>query len=609
MKKKTNITTVYIIAIITLLSGCRKEYFDTQPDNFVTIDKVFSNRGQTERWLAGLYSFIPDHWNIDNFVYVFSTTTDELDAGNWNTPLINSGALNAVNTPSRFTSYYQNIRLASIFLENVDRNTEILALDNGRDLIKQYKGEAQFLRAYYYWLMMKELGPVVIVPLKSISPTDDLQIPRSSWDECVEFVLKEIREAKNNLPVDNYLPGSTAELDKAQTGRINKIIAAAVESQILLYHASPLYNGNTDMGDFRNLDGKHLINQVYDRDRWVVAAEAAKAAIDIAEIQGRALYQVNDPNLFRAAFLSCRDLFWNGCKTEGIWLRPQSGYELWERTSAPRSIQGTAFNGHAVVQRLVDDFRMNDGSSINANANYRENEYTTMASPYYVAGTNSMYTNREARFYVDVTFNGAVNPGVAKAGAENARVEFFNTGSSGKAGAPRDWPKTGYTARKNIPPTYSKDPYSSIGRPTMVIRLAELYLNYAEALNEADPTNPDILRYLNRVRTRGGLPEIQTVDQVRLRDEIRLERRIELCFEGHRYFDVRRWKIADKPGSDQGGVFYGMNMDAGTSLSDPAFHIRTVAFSRAAWQRRFYFLPYGQNEMDRNKSLVQFPGY
>ena len=145
----------------------------------------------------------------------------------------------------------------------------------------------------------------------------------------------------------------------------------------------------------------------------------------------------------------------------------------------------------------------------------------------------------------------------------------------------------------------------------MLIRLAELYLNYAEALNESPSGDRnEMLTYLNRVRSRAGLSNLADLGQVEMRKQIRLERRIELCFEaGNRYFDVRRWKVADQPGYNQGGDFFGMNMSAGTSLSDPAFHVRTKAFTRTPWQRRMYFLPYGQDEMDRNKALVQFPGY
>lgn len=608
---KSHIKNTFFIAaaIVTLLAGgCSKDYFDIQPDNLVSVDEIFANRGQTERWWAGLFTNIPDIWD-QPYNFTYSITSDEMDASNWTNPGINSGAINADGTPSNFTALYERIRLCSIFLERIDGNQEIQSLENGSQLIQYYKGDARFLRAYYYWLMMKQLGPVVIAPLKPAEPEDDFQIPRSSWDECVNFVIGQIDSAILDLPVDHYIGGTTT-VDGTQVGRINQMIALAVKSQILLYHASPLYNGNTELADFRNLDGKQLFNQSYDASRWQTAAQASKQAIDLAEGQGKKLFKVSNADPFRAAFLSVRNLYWDGWSSEGIWLRPSSAITDWESSTAPRSTQGTAYNGLAATQELVDDYRMSDGTSIDGNSMYREDKYVTEASSYYVAGTNIMYTAREPRFYANITFNGSVNPAVAKTGANNARVEFFNTGTSGKAGAPRDWPKTGYTARKNIHPTFSIDPAVNVSRPAMLIRLAELYLNYAEALNESDPGNAAILTYLNAVRTRAGLPALAAgLSQSEMRKQIRLERRIELCFEGHRYFDVRRWKIPAQADSHQGGAFYGMNMDAGTSLSDPAFHTRVIAFTRTTWQRRYYFMPYGQNEMDRNKQLVQFPGY
>ncbi|UKJ08484.1 RagB/SusD family nutrient uptake outer membrane protein [Solitalea lacus] len=612
--KKILIKASFVFALsaaLTTITGCRKDFFDTVPDDIVKTEEVFTNRAQTERWLAGIYSSVPDIWDI-RYTYLYPLMSDESDASQWISPLINSGAIDPNNSPVKFEEYYEKIRLATILLENIDKNQEIASAANGDKIINQYKAEARFLRAYYYWLMMKELGPIAIAPLHSVKPDENLQIPRSSWDECVSFVLSEIALAKQDLPLLNYRYGEST-VDPLQTGRINKLIALAIESQIKLYHASPLFNGNTELADFKNLDGKQLFNQTYDASRWSQAAEAAKAAIDAAEGAGKSLYKVTNSDPFRAAFLSCRDLYWDGVKTEGIWLRPQTNMWLYEAHVAPRSTEGTGWNGLSVVQSLVDDFRMKDGSSITGNPSYNENTYAAAGNQYYVSGTNTMYTNREPRFYAYVTFNGAVNPCIAKASTgsiNNSRVEFFNTGNSGKAGHPRDFPKTGYVIRKNLNPSFSINS-SALYRPTMIIRLAELYLNYAEALNEANPGHADILIYLNKVRTRAGLPALTgTISQDQMREELRLERRIELCFEaGHRYFDVRRWKIADKPGSNQGGQFFGMNIEKGTFLSDPAFHTRTVAFTRAAWQRKFYFMPMAQWEMDRNKQLVQFPGY
>lgn len=609
-----------VCCLLLITAGCKKSYFDTVPDDIIKVDDIFKSRVQSEQWLAGLYGSLPDIWAIHPAkTYLYSLMCDELDASQWGNPTANTGSMTASANNLSGKGYYEKIRLATTFLLKIDGNQEIKVLPNGPQLIQQYKGEARFLRAYYYWIMMKEMGPVVIVNPNVIAETSNTnQIPRSTWDSCVTFVLTEMEQAKSDVQMNDYTVGTT-DISALQTGRINKIIVAAVESQIQLYHASPLFNGNTELADFKNLDGKILFNQTYDASRWQKAADAAKAAIDVAEANGKALYKVADADPFKAAFLSCRNLFWDGAKTEGVWLMPRSAYLLgstadgWEVNASPRSIQGGGYNGMGVVQNLVDDFRMSDGKDITSSSTYNENTYNAPATTYYVAGTNTMYTNREPRFYVDITFNGAVNPAVtaANVGAtNNSRVEFFKTGSSGVGGNARNCPKTGYTARKNINPTFFVGGTITY-RPAMVIRLAELYLNYAEALNESSTGDRTaMLTYLNRVRNRGGLPSLADLGQAEMRKQIRLERRIELCFEtGNRYFDVRRWKVPNQQGFNQGGDFYGMNMNAGASLSDPAYHVRTKAFNRTVWDRRMYFLPYGQDEMDRNKQLVQFPGY
>src|SRR5690606_36476879 len=202
------------------------------------------------------------------------------------------------------------------------------------------------------------------------------------------------------------------------------MIVEALKSQILLYHTSQLYNGNKDYANFKNNDGTVLFNQTYDASRWEKAAIAAKAAIDLAETHGKKLYKVQDPDPFRAAFLSSRDLYWNGWRTEGIWMRPSSATRNWELRTAPRAIAGTAYNYMGVTQELVDDFRMVTGLSIQQDPSYKEEGFTTVGNAYYVAGTSKMYEGPEPRFYTFVTFNGSVIPGAPKAGM--TRVEFYN---------------------------------------------------------------------------------------------------------------------------------------------------------------------------------------
>ena len=590
-----------MIGVSCSITSCNDDFFDAQPDNLLNIKSIFSNRVQTENYWGALYAEIPDIWS-QPYNFYYSAITDEIDASNWvdgNLDNFNSGAISSDNVPNPYLLQYRKIRQCGIFINNVDNCLELKQAENGQLLIKQYKAEAKFLRAYYYWAAMKTLGPITILPLNSDEDSGNFQIARSSWDECVAFILKEMEEAAVDMPED---------YDDTQMGRINKMIVEAVKSEITLFSASPLYNGNAALSNWKNLDGKQLINPQFDAGKWKVAADQAKAAIEIAERNGKALFVKEGADQFTSGFLSTRDVFWDGYRTEGIWIRSVSDRYQWESSAAPRAIAGTPYNGIGVVQELVDDFRMANGETIGASNTYNENTYVKDRSAYFAAGTNTMYTNREPRFYAYITFNGSMVPGEPKAGIN--RVEFYASGNSGKNGAPRDWPKTGYTARKNIHPTFSFYPEVAVARPAMLIRLSELYLNYAEALNEHQPGHADILTYLNAVRTRAGLPKIATgLSQEQMREEIRKERRVELCFEGKRFFDVRRWKMVDKKGYQQGGNFHGMDMSKGNSLSSPDFHKRIVAIKRAPWNDRYYFLPWGQAEIDRNKQLVQAPGY
>ena len=597
------------LKFLALLAGmslftqsCNDDFFDAQPDNLLNIESIFSNRSQTENYWGSLYNESPDIWN-QPYSFYYSAITDEIDASNWVDGTLNnfnSGAISSDNVPTPYVRIYRKIRQCGIFINNVDKCQELRDAENGETLIKQYKAEAKYLRAYYYWLMMKSFGPVVILPVNEEEAAgDNYQIPRSSWDECVAFIIKEMDEAAADMPDEHT---------DTQLGRIGKIVVEAVKSEITLFTASPLYNGNSDLANWRNPDGKQLISSTFDASKWQKAATAAKSAIDFAEKNGKSLFVKNGKDDFETAFLSTRNVYWEGYQTEGVWIRPSTNRYQWETHAAPRAVTGTPYNGLALVQELVDDFRMANGQSIHQSSSYNENTYVQESTPYYVEGTNNMYVNREPRFYSSVTFNGSIIPGAAKAGM--TRVEFYPSGNSGRNGAPRDWPKTGYTARKNIHPTYSLNPSVAVNRAAMLIRLSELYLNYAEALNEYQPNHPDITTYLNKVRNRAGLPNIATgLSQARMRQEIRLERRIELAFEGKRYFDVRRWKVADAEGYKQGGNFYGMDMTKGSSLSDPNFHKRVVAVRRAEWNDRFYFMPWHQMEIDRNKQLVQVPGY
>lgn len=604
----------YITLLITaaiLVTGCKKGFFDGAPKDLQTIEMVFQNKLETEAWLAGVYNRLPDVWGDANVSgRGLAELSDELELRS--PSIIGAGNLTSQSSINSYTGYYQAIRLANIFMANVNNSkTNLLKEPNGEELIRQYTGEARFLRANYYWMLIRLYGPVVLVGDKIAGVDDDFQLPRNTWSECIEYILSEMDSARALVPDKHVVPSSGAD-DLSQTGRITKLIVDAVKSQVMLYDASPLFNGNNEFAGFKNTDGKQLMNLTADAGKWAKAAEAAKAAIDYAEASGKKLYKVTNADPFLAAVNSLRGLFLTGWSDEGIWIRTNTGYSVWEEDAAPRAANGTKTNAVlSVPQEMVDKYRMINGKNINeSGSNYAETGFTNTAKAgFYVSGTSNMYVNREPRFYVNVTFNGSTVPFVPKTGV--TRVEFWPTGNSGNAnGSQTMFPKTGYLVRKNT--NVSRNLQTNAGnvvRPAMYIRLAELYLNYAEALNESAPGHADILTYLNAVRVRGGIPPIAAgLDQAAMRAIIQRERCIELAYEGHRFYDIRRWKIANQPEGRQGGEFHGMNVLTGTGLGDVAYYERTRTSTRI-WYDRYNLLPLPQSEVNKNLKMVQTIGY
>lgn len=615
---KTNIYTTSIMFLLlgaaTLVpTGCSKGYFDAVPKDLVDVNAIFKNKTETENWLAGIYGKMLDPYGTGaGSARYFAAWCEELDL---NTPSAQAtNALSPVTAVNIWTANYQGIRLANIFMANVENPaSNILDEPNGTALVQQYKGEARFLRAYFYWTLMKLYGPVVLVGDKIGEVDDNYQQPRNTWTECINYVLSEMDAAKEMVP-ERHVVAATGADDLSQMGRITKLIIEAVKSQVMLYDASPLFNGNAGMANFKNKDGQALMNTSYDAARWAKAATASKEAIDHAIAFGKKIFKATPVNAdpFIAAFNSHRDLHLTGWSDEGIWIRTTTAYQTWEVDAAPRAANGTTTNSNLTPpQQMVDFYRMSNGKAINeTGSGYADTGFTNTAkSGFYVAKTSNMYVGREPRFYNAITFNGATVPFVAKTG--QTHVQFWPAGNSGNGGGSEvRYPRTGYLVRKNTNPARNlSNNAGNVVRPAMYIRLGELYLNYAEALNESSPGHPDILVYLNAIRTRGGIPALADgLTQEEMRKQIRLERCIELAYEGHRFYDVRRWKIASEPEGRQGGEFTGMNVLTGNSLSDPAYYVRTRTSTRA-WDDRFYLFPLPQSELNRNTKMVQPPGY
>lgn len=463
------------------------------------------------------------------------------------------------------------------------------------------KANTLFMRAYYHYLLFEQYGPIPILD-RVLAPTDDLDLPRKSVDEVLAFIDKELTNAAILLP-------QSAITDEQYLANPTKGVALAVKAKLWMYAASPLLNGGyTPALSLMNPDGKRLF-PAKDPTKWTKAVNALKEFIDFAEQGNYELYKAYtngalDPEK------SVYDLF-QVYNKEIIWATSKNGYggmdgDQLDRRSTPRS-EPNGLGSTGVLQELVDDFYMKDGLPITdavflpASPLYLE----TGKSAYNGVDVSNMYLNREPRFYNTVFFAGR------KWHISNREINFFVGSPNDRSGQSTI---SGYMLYKRFNRKVHKTSpgVASVFRPSIVFRLAEFYLLYAEALNEVDPSNAMVLKYVNMVRERAGIPKLEILNpsisgnQELQRSAIRRESRVELCTEGQRYFDVRRWMIAENPsGKDrQGGAFYGMNMNGDANT----FFQRSVVENRI-FETKQYLQPIAYNELEKGKNLVQNPGW
>jgi len=595
MNREIKLMLILLLSGGILNTGCKK-YLDQVPNDRITIEEVFRKKASSEQFLANVYSIVPDESNaIDGFPMV--GCSDEADltwAGGPNYP-VNIGNLNPSNVIfDRWGYYYQGIRSATYFMNHINENVEIRAL-NGQQLINQYQAEARFLRAYFYFLLMRQYGPVVLMG-EDVTPPDavasQMQIARSPFDDCVNYVVGELDKAAEVLPLQ---PQRNGQASDAEYGRITKGICLAVKSRLLLYAASPQYNGNTEVSSFKNQDGKVLISQTYNAEKWKKAADAAKAVIDLGLYS---LYKDPSGNPIK----SLDGLFFNSWNSEQIFVRKGNDLGRWDVHCTPRQAGGWC--GLAPTQENVDAYFMADGLLPSESSLYSETGFTNVNG----VQVYNMFMNREPRFYHDVTYNNSIWQG----GTMNAPapITFYVSGPNGRNGHPTDFSKTGYLIRKNV------GPQTNVGaggngqvqsRVLILFRLGEIYLNYAEALNEFQPGSSEALTYLNAIRERASIPRYGSgpnalpipAGQAAMRAKIRAERRIELAYEGHRFFDIRRWKIAPQVM----GTMHGMDI----SKDGNDFYKRVATATPHLFRQSYYWWPITQYEMDRNRLLVQNP--
>lgn len=590
-----------MLASLLLLGSCSK-FLDTVPDNILTIDDVFKTRTNVIKYLGNIYQAMPNEFN-QRFAGNENSGnwTGAADEGkytwdfNYSTNMNKSAWANTDGTVSAYwDNYYRAIRKATDFIQRIDGATPEISAAEKTIL----KGEARALRAFYYYQLMRLYGPVVILGEEQIpvdATNDVVMKERSSFDDCVAFVVDQLDKAYTELPVTS-----------AVAGKFTKPVVKAYKVQVLMLAASPLFNGNTDYAELKNDDGKNLISQTADATKWTKAAAAAKEFITEFVPTTYDLYRATDADPFKAAYLSCRDVILQNWNKEWIFGRSNSGYSFirYDRTpfhAGYANQRGAGANG--ATQAQVDAYFMANGKAItDPTSGYNATGFSNYRAPFdnTARSTFNQWVNREPRFYVGITYNNSVwlYPDQNTGNLIITNMEF--NGNSGLAQSTSDVTPTGYIIRKGVANTDDS-------RGCLYLRLGQIYLDYAEALNESNPADPDVLKYLNLIRERAGVPLYGATDiaapatKEDMRNAIRAERRVELAFENVRYFETRRWKIAEQTDA---GPFYGLDR----TKSGTAFYNKVLLETRV-FRKRDYLFPIPANEVLRNPKLKQNTGW
>ena len=628
--------TLYILlALVAFTAVSCDSFLDRQEDEQLTFEKIWKQRSYTRQYFLNCWGYLPNDAAIFYTPNVVIGASEEASmTWNWSFRNLNFGSWNASNLPdSKFNNYYQGIRDCNIFMQNAER-----VLDNDDSAVKDevllWKASARWARAYMYFFLMRDYGPVFLVgdePMDFTATTQELQRPRNTWDECVAYVESEMKELANG----GDLPGTQAANN---LGLPTRGACLAVISRLKLYSARDLFNGNTT---YRNLKqypdgtGPNLFPQEYDAQKWVEAAQAAKAVIDLGTYS---LYKDKDhPENPYLNYYGVTQEPWND---EIIFAGGgyQSRWYLGVHTAPAGLATGTAYGGWGPTQQQVDAYAMasgrypitgydrNGSPIVDSKSGYpaadREFDLTSVENPFLIAleatsaqATSSspkMYLNREPRFYVNVYW-----PGSNWMHGTQFHAASFATNAIGHQS--HDYPKSGYLVNRFY--DHTQDSYQGAwGNVTFpTFRLAEIYLNYIEAVLECEKYGvtglsvdyKEALRLWDQLRERSGMAPITEVYPEANIDElielVRKERRVELSQEGHRYYDTRTWKIAT---TTDNGPMYGLDVTvtASGSTVPPEMWKRSV-FEERVFKPQHYLYPFLQRELDRNKVLTQNYGW
>lgn len=546
---------LYTTLTVALLSaaGCSHELLDKPPVDRITADVVWTDAGLIQTYVNARYRDLGFGFNWNGDELMWASASDESlfshDYGMWainkseispaNLAILNSAPSEYNGNMNPWSKNYRYIRDANVFFDRIGS----APVDSS--LRRRLTGEMIFLRAFRYFDLVRNYGGVPIITRTFTLGDDFSTVRRASVQESISFVVQEADRAAALLPLT---------YEGADVGRATKGAALALKARMLLYAASPLYAGTNDA------------------TRWQAAAKAARDVINLG------IYQLY-PNY--------QQLFLTPNNAEIIFNRIEAqqgdSYLDLERWNGPNGYGG--WGGNLPTQNLVDAYEMMDGTAItDANSRY---------------DPQNPYVNRDPRFYATVLFNGAPYRG--------RTIETFTPNGLDSPDGPEAFNTslTGYYLRKFISEGRALgDANNGSQAPWVYFRLGEMLLNYAEAQNEAAGPDASVYDAVNQLRARVSMPPLPAgLTQAHLRLRLRRERQVELAYEEHRYYDVRRWKIANVT-ENQPARGVQITKDASGKLT---YTYSTVQERRFA--DRNYFLPIPLKETQSNPNLTQNPGF
>ncbi|MEI7420545.1 MAG: RagB/SusD family nutrient uptake outer membrane protein [Prolixibacteraceae bacterium] len=547
------IKLIIIVGLLTFFMGSCN-YLDYSEVSYLHEENVFADWNRTQNFLADIYSRLPLGFTPIGGAMSESATDDaEFVLDYSSIQKFNDGSWSSIlNLDDQWSNMYAGIRAVNLFLDEIKGRTfsDYKWIDTYADKMAQfnnYPQEARFLRAYFYFQLIIRYGDVPLIKTV-LTEAEANTVTPASFDDIVSFIVSECNDIIPLLPV-TYVGFTSAQ----ETGRIRRGAAMALKARTLLYAASPLHNpsGTTQ--------------------KWIDAAKAAKDLINAGTFSLEANYN---------NFLN------NVTSPELILDRREGNQNYFEVANFPVGYEG-GNTGNCPTQNLIDAYEMRtNGLSIaDPNSGY------SAANP---------YANRDPRFALTILYNTST--------FKSKAVECWIGGAN--AYPKTNATKTGYYLKKYVIESVSLDPNStSTKQHTWVLfRYGEVLLNYAESMNEAygpedaSTLGMTALQAVNLIRTRAKMPLFPaglTKDQFRLK--LQNERRIELAFEGQRFWDVRRWKI----GSTTKNI-YGMDI---TKNTDGTFNYSKKLVESRVYEDKMNLYPIPLSELYKNNKLKQNTGW